>query len=239
MRIARRVFAIVVLVELCMGASSASADPLAGACDEGFDDVASLPGRGWLIQNVSAPLGPTSWFQGDPLVFPAQSGVSDSYVSADYHSASGSFPVVSVWLVTPDIRFASGNAVSFWTRELDDVGEAANRLEVLLCVDGAGEACTDIGPESGDTDGYATDLLDVNPDEQPHGYPASWTQYTVTAAAGLPEAGTGRIAFHYYTFAQGDGTWGTTIGIDTLSIVTSAACALGGGDTIFANGFDG
>lgn len=237
MRIVRRALTTVITVALAATASSALANT-AGACGEGFDDVSALAGRGWLIQNVSDPIGTTSWFQGNPAVFPSQSGVPDSYVSAGSQSASGSFPVVSVWLVTPDLTFAAANTLSFWTRELDAAGEAANRLEILMCVDGAGESCTDIGPESGDTDGYVNDLLDVNPDEQPHGYPANWTQYTVTPAMGLAEAGTGRIAFHYYTFAQGDGTWGTTIGIDSLSIVSSAACALGGNDTIFANGFE-
>lgn len=228
----------VLAAALAAAVGSAGAAPL-GSCGEGFDDVGALAGRGWLMRNVSLPLGSTGWFQGIPAVFPAQGGSADSYVAADYHNASGSFPVVSNWLVTPDLTFAPGNSLSFWTRELDDIGEAANRLEVRLCVDGAGEACTDLGPESGDTDGYVTDLLDVNPDETAHGYPSTWTQYTVTPAMGLAESGTGRVAFHYYTLAQGDGTWGTMIGIDTLSVVSAAPCALGDGDTIFADGFDG
>lgn len=224
---------------LAASACPASARTTAGACGEGFDDVAALSGRGWILQNVSDPLGTTGWFQGDPSRFPAQSGTDDSYVSADYHNASGSFPVVSNWLITPTLAFATSNTLSFWTRELDDIGEAANRLQILMCVDGEGPDCTLVGPGSGDTNGYVTDLLEVNPDEQAHGYPSVWTQYTITPALGLREAGTGRIAFHYYTFAQGDGTWGTTIGIDTLAIASSAPCALGDTDTIFRNGFDG
>ena len=226
---------------LCAGGSPVSArtGAVASACGEGFDDVGALSGRGWIIQNVSDPLGTTSWFQGIAAIFPSQAGPSDSYASADFHNASGSFPVISDWLVTPDLTFAPGNTFSFWTRELDSLGEAANRLEVLMCVDGEGQPCTDIGPASGDTDGYVTDLVDVNPDEVAHGYPSVWTQYIVTSAMGLRESGSGRIAFHYYTFAQGDGTWGTTIGVDTLSIATTAACALGSSDTIFADGFDG
>ena len=220
-------------------AAPAGARTMTSACGEGFDDVGALSGRGWIMQNVSDPIGTTGWFQGIPARFPAQSGTDDSYVSADFHNASGSFPVVSNWLITPTLTFASGNTFSFWTRELDDVGEAANRLQVLMCVDGEGPDCTLVGPSSGDTDGYVTDLLDVNPDEQPHGYPSVWTQYIVTPALGLRESGSGRIAFRYYTFAQGDGTWGTTIGIDTLAITSSAPCPLGDGDTIFRNGFDG
>jgi hypothetical protein len=224
-----------------MSPCAAAAPPNAGAiaCTEGFDDVAALAGRGWILDNVSDPLGTTGWFQGDPSRFPAQAGVADSYVSADFRNASGAFPVISNWLITPTLTFAAGNTLSFWTRELDDIGEAANRVEVLLCVDGEGPDCALVGPASGDVNGYVTDLLDVNPDEQAHGYPSVWTQYTVTPAMGLRESGTGRVAFHYYTFAQGDGTWGTTIGIDSLAITSSAPCALGDADTIFRDGFDG
>jgi hypothetical protein len=209
------------------------------ACGEGFDNVASLQGNGWIFANESEPLGSTGWFQGIPSRFPSQSGVDDSYISADSENASGAFPVVSNWLITPTLTFAPGNTLSFYTRELDGIGEAANRLQILLCMDGEGPDCTLVGPESGDVNGYLTDLLDVNPDEMAHGYPSVWTQYTITPAMGLRESGTGRIAFRYYTFAQSDGTWGTTIGIDTLAITSSAPCALGDSDTIFGDGFDG
>jgi len=239
MKIIRQAGASALAVLFAWGAGPAGARTMTSACGEGFDDVSALSGHGWIMQNVSDPIGTTGWFQGIPARFPAQSGTDDSYVSADFHNASGSFPVVSNWLITPTLTFAPGNTFSFWTRELDDVGEAANRLQVLMCVDGEGPDCTLVGPSSGDTDGYVTDLLDVNPDEQPHGYPSVWTQYIVTPALGLRESGTGRIAFRYYTFAQGDGTWGTTIGIDTLAITSSAPCPLGDSDTIFRNGFDG
>jgi hypothetical protein len=208
-------------------------------CMQGFDDVGGLAANGWILANVSEPLGSTGWFQGIPARFPAQAGAADSYVSADSHNGSGAFPVISNWLVTPTLTFAPGNTLTFYTRELDDIGEAANRLQVLLCVDGEGPDCALIGPASGDVNGYVTNLLDINSDEVDHGYPATWTLYAVTPALGLRESGTGRIAFRYYAFAQGDGTWGTTIGIDTLTIDSSAPCAIGGSDMIFANGFEG
>lgn len=233
----RTVIAMLALLVACTGAASEWHPDV--TCNEGFDNVATLQGNGWILANVSDPLGSTNWFQGIPSRFSSQSGVDDSYVSADYHNASGAFPVVSNWLITPTLTFAPGNMLSFYTRELDDIGEAANRLQVLLCVDGEGPDCTLVGPASGDVDGYVTALLDVNPDEMAHGYPSAWTQYTITPAMGLRESGTGRVAFRYYTFAQSDGTWGTTIGIDTLAIISSAPCGLGDSDTIFGNGFDG
>jgi len=214
----------------------AAAQP-AVTCSEGFDDVASLASQGWLILNRSDPLGTTDWFQGIPARFPAQSGASDSYASADQDNASGAFPVISDWLITPDIAFDSGSTLDFYTRELAGANDAPNRLEVLLCVDGGSQPCTDPGPQSGDVGGFMTTLLDINANADPGGYPAAWTQYTATSAMGMPQSGTGRIAFHFYTFAQGASVTGTTIGVDSVTLSQVGACPFA--DVIFADGFDG
>ena len=206
------------------------------SCTEGFDNVALLDSQGWIVLNRSDPIGVTTWFQGIASRFPAQAGATDSYASADSTAASGDFPVLSDWLITPDIAFASGSTLSFYTRELAGADDAPNRLEVLLCVDGGSQPCTDPGPESGDVGGFQTTLLHVNEDETAGGYPAAWTQFTATSAMGLPQSGTGRVAFHYYDLAQSAGVVGTTIGIDTVMLGQVATCAFT--DVVFANGFD-
>jgi hypothetical protein len=210
----------------------------AEVCSEGFENIASLETDGWISENVSEPPGTTGWFQGNPFVFGAQAGPSDSYVAADFHNGGGSFPVISNWLITPQVTFTDGNTLGFSTRELDAIGDAANRLQVLMCIDGEGPNCTLVGPASGDTNGYVTMLLEVNSDEQAHGYPAAWTGFTITPAMGLRETGTGRIAFRYYTLTQNDGTWGTLIGIDSVTVSGNAPCAFGDADAIFASGFE-
>jgi len=206
------------------------------SCTEGFDDVPLLPAQGWIILNRSDPLGTTTWFQGISARFPAQAGSSDSYASADSTAASGNFPVLSDWLITPDIAFASGSTLSFYTRELAGADDAPNRLEVLVCVDGGSQPCTDPGAESGDVGGFQTTLVVVNENEMAGGYPAMWTQYSATSAMGVPQSGSGRIAFHYYDLAQGAGVVGTTIGVDSVTIGQVATCAFT--DVVFANGFD-
>lgn len=215
---------------------TAAANP-AVSCSEGFENVAQLGAQGWLILNRSDPLGTTDWFQGIPARFPAQSGASDSYASADKDSASGQFPVISDWLITPDIQFTAGSSLDFYTRELAGADDAPNRLQVLLCIDGGSHACTDPGAESGSVGGFQTTLFDINADADAGGYPAVWTQYTATAALGLPQAGSGRIAFHFYTFAQGASSTGTTIGVDSVSVNQVGVCPFT--DVVFANGFDG
>lgn len=209
---------------------------LAVSCTEGFENVARLTSTGWVIRNNSDPLGITNWFQGVSARFPAQSGPSDSYASADADNASGQFPVLSDWLITPDIRFASGNTLSFYTRELASPTDEANHMNVLLCVDGGSQPCTDPGQQSGDVGGFQTTLVDINPDAVAGGYPAVWTQYTATAAMGLPQSGSGRIAFHYYDLAQNTDPIGTTIGVDSVSLAQVPGCPFT--DAVFTDGFD-
>lgn len=230
-----------VRLAMCVAAGFAMGSPradTASVCVENFDDVSALSGHGWIEQNNSESLGTSTWFQGLPSRFVAESGPPESYISADDHNASGSFPVISNWLITPELTFVPGNTLGFHTRELDDIGEAANRLQVRLCIDDPATDCTVVGPASCDVDGFFADLADINVDEQAHGYPAAWTQYTIAPAMGLPESGGGRIAFRYYNLAQSDGTWGTTIGIDTLSLTSSGPCAFGDNDVIFDDGFE-
>ena len=208
-------------------------------CTEGFENLSQLTSRGWIILNRSDPLGTTDWFQGIPARFPAQTGPSNSYVSADANNASGQFPVLSDWLITPDIQFPPGGsagALSFYTRELASASDAANHLEVLLCIDGGSQPCTDPGAQSGDVGGFQTTLVDINPNAVAGGYPASWTLYHAIVAAPQPSSGSGRIAFHYYDLAQGMDPIGTTIGIDSVTLYDFPLCPFT--DVVFADGFD-
>jgi uncharacterized delta-60 repeat protein len=56
--------------------------------NEGFDDITTLPGDGWVQINHSAPLGTTGWFQGNGAVFPAQLGHQASYIAANFNNST-------------------------------------------------------------------------------------------------------------------------------------------------------
>lgn len=229
--------AITTLLALLAGMSAAHADGGdRGICQEDFTSVAQLPSRGWIYKNNSNPPGSTGWFQGNPAVFAAHSGASNSYLSADKNNAGTGFPVVSNWAITPVIRFQPGLQLTFFTRSAGGPGSAADRLQVLYCQRGPGVSCKDPGPDSGSMMNYS-ELLMVNPNSQAGGYPTSWTAYSVTSAQGLPTSGSGRIAFRYYNLWQNPNDWGTTIGIDILSVTGISGCPLH--DTIFYNGLQG
>ncbi len=202
-------------------------------CSQSFDSVASFATHGWSIRNNSDPRGSGTWTQGNAALFSAFDGAANSFAMAGSDSASGQFPVVSVWLITPAIDFdpmTSARQLSFYTRA---IAGHANRLEVLLCVEDGATSCAAPGPESGDSGGFQTSLIEINPSLTLNGYPSMWTNF---ASFDLPSTGRARIAFHYYVLAQDDGSYGTTIGIDALGLAGPTICPFA--DALLASGFD-
>ncbi|HEY0977056.1 MAG TPA: choice-of-anchor J domain-containing protein, partial [Flavobacteriales bacterium] len=111
----------------------------AQAFTEPFNDITTLAGSGWYIQNNSAPLGQNSWFQGTPTTatpspgpFNAYDGAVNAYIAANYASTSGS-GTISNWLVTPNRTFRNGDVLTFFTRKPTIVSgqtDYPDRLEV-------------------------------------------------------------------------------------------------------------
>lgn len=143
---------------------------------EGFGTV--VP-NGWLAVNASASAGPTSWFQGNAGVFGAQSGPANAYAAANFLASANDNGTISVWLITPEISFAS-QLLSFWLRTAD--AGFADGLRVMVSTSGASTDLADF-----------SQLFSVNGGNGIDGIPTAWTQYTTTLLA----SGTGRIAFQY------------------------------------------
>jgi len=190
------------------------------AVSEGFDDITTLAGRGWSLQNLSTPVGTTSWFQGNAGQFGSQAGAANSYIAADFNGvANGAgLDTINEWLVTPLITFNLASSMSFYTRTTD--GTFPDRLEVRLCT-GTVAQCSTF-----DTATFSTLLLTINPtlsgNDDPtgaNGYPYAFTQFTLNNGSGIPNTGTGRIAFRYFVTDGGpNGNNSDYIGIDTLQI---------------------
>jgi PEP-CTERM motif len=174
----------------CLFASSASlAQTL---LSEGFDDISTLAGSGWSQLNLGVFQGSTSFFQGDPFIFTAQSGAPNSYIAANFNNATDP-GVINSWLITPQFSTAVAGSVSFWARG-------------------------DIAPGFSDT--IAFGMLSSAPGAAPAvaaptfvTAQGAWTQYTLNFAAAGP--GTlGRFAMVY----TGPAATSNFIGIDTLTV---------------------
>jgi hypothetical protein len=181
---------------------------------EGFADISTLAGNGWVMTNASAAVGSTNWFQGNAVSaggpFDAYNGAANAYIGANYNN-TGSTGTISNWLMTPNRTFRNGDVITFWTRKVSP-DSYADRLEVRMSTNGAS---TSVGTGTAVGD-YTTLLLSVNPSLVLGVYPTMWTQYTITIS-GLPAPTSGRIAFRYFVTGGGlNGTASDYIGIDQV-----------------------
>jgi len=229
--------------------SAASADlTVSTVVNEGFDDITTLAGKGWILANHSVPLGSTNWFQGSPTTnvppgpFDAQAGAApNSYIGANYNN-TGSIGTISNWMLSPPLGFNANSSFSFWTRTTSSAS-FPDRIEVRLCTIAP---CTNFGSTATDFGDFTTVLLSVNPNlvaggdqTGANGYPTSWAQFTLNNGNGLPTSGTGRIAIRYYVTGAGlNGSNSDYIGIDTVSMqagsVNSAPASISSANGISA-----
>lgn len=189
---------------------------------EGFNTVSPLP-AGWAAQNLSAPLGPTGWFQGSTTVFNSHSGAADSYIAANWQNTTTTGSgTISNWLFTPQQSIKNGDRFSFWTRGTGS--QWPDRMEVRLSTNGASVNAGATETSVGD---FTTLLLTINPNLTTTGYPSVWTQYTVTVS-GLASPVSGRFAFRYFvTDGGGNANNSDYIGIDDVVFTSVGATAQG------------
>jgi len=195
---------------------TATPTPTPGPCapfSEAFDDITTLTGAGWVQKNQSSPVGSSAWFQGNPAVFVAHSGATNSYIGANFNSTTGT-NTISDWLILPQMTLRDGDQFSFWTRTTDVAAQVfPDRLQVRMSTNlgstNTGSTATDVGD-------FTNLMVDINP-TYTDSYPHVWTQYTVTISGlgGTPTVG--RLAFRY--FVEGGGPTGNNsdyIGIDDV-----------------------
>lgn len=189
--------------------------------DEGFDNTDLLASQGWATRNNSTNPGPPGWFQGYGDIFPAYDGTPNephaSFIEVNFESTSGSTgQTVSDWLMTPELTFAPGAQLTFWTRTSEGT-QYAERLQVRLSTQGAS---IDVGSSATDVGDFSQLMLQINPEQTVSVYPETWTQYTIT---GLPTSGSGRLAFRYFLENGGQNTsMGDAIGIDRVQYDSGA-----------------
>lgn len=181
---------------------------------EGFDAIA-LPG--WTLTNQSVPVGSTGWFQGNPTVFNAQSGITTSYIGANFNNTTGN-NTISNWLITPQVLVQNGDVLKFWSRTAP-LAEFADRLEVRSSLGATPTIPT--GPTG--VGSFTTVHLTINPTlvaGTAGGYPDVWTEYTITVAGVSATPVAMNFAFRYFVTSGGpSGANSNYIGIDTLSLV--------------------
>ena len=146
----------------------------------------------WVFANLSV-LPWVCWFEGDPEIFPAHSGASNSYIGVNYQAGTGDATRISSWLLSPVLTFENGNAVSLWTRTVPG-SDWPDSLQIRLSISGES---TNVGTAATSVGVFTTLLTNINPLLQVNGYPTNWTQYLMTIS-GLASPTQGRIGLRYY-----------------------------------------
>lgn len=180
--------------------------------NETFNTVVPLPAN-WASQNLSLPVGPTGWFQGNVGVFPGNT--PPGYIAANFNNTSA-LATISNWLFAPPVTLRNGDTLSFYTRTT--TGTFPDRLQVRMNTTNQG---VNVGATNTSVGDYTTLLLDINPTYTTTGYPTAWTQFKIPIQ-GLAAPTAGRIAFRY--FVEGGGPPGANsdyIGIDDVVYTTT------------------
>jgi PEP-CTERM motif len=186
-------FALGLLALTCMGNAQAA------LLSEGFDDITSLAGSGWVLTNNSSPAG-QDWFQGNDGVFASQSGAADSYIANNFLSAKDGFGSIDAWLISPTLSLLGGSTLNFYTRT--DSADYSDKLEIRFS-SGSGSS----------TSGFTT-LLGTIDSSTP--YPDSaWQLFSLS----LPSVASGRFAFRY---TVADAQNADYIGIDSVNVDVNA-----------------
>ncbi len=179
---------------------------------QGFDNITTLPGAGWIQTNRSAAVGTSGWFQGNDTIFPAASGATTSYVGANFNNTTA-VNTISNWLISPTLTLQNGASVTFYTRTIATPAYP-DRMQVRMSTNGTS---SNVGTLATDVGDFTTLLVDINPNYTTAGYPNGWTLYTLTIS-GVPTPVTGRLAFRY--FVENGGPAGVNsdyIGIDSFN----------------------
>ena len=117
---------------------------------EGFDDITTLAGSGWVTINNSAPAG-NDWFQGNDGIFISQSGAINSYIANDFNSTAEISGVIDAWLIGPELSLPGGGMLTFFTQTADP--GFSDKLEIRFIP--VGEMQTRVELEHRNMDRYA------------------------------------------------------------------------------------
>jgi len=160
--------------------------------NEGFNNVATLAGSGWILANASAPPGSVAgWFQGDQTQFSSQAGAPQAYVAANFNNAAAG-GTLNNWLISPTFSTALAGTVSFYARA-DIIPDFFDQLAWGFSNGGSSFADFSLGA--------------------PKTVGGDWTQINVDFA-GHGAGATGRFAIVY----TGSADLANYVGVDTFAV---------------------
>ncbi len=170
----------------------------------------------------------------DPaLSFWSQDGLAFAYAGFPSRAASTPSRAASLWMISPRVDFGAGASLEFWTRRVNDGNVGADRMQVRVMLGPGGPEVGNPG-DSAAVGGFTNLLLDINPTGSSANYICpgvvtdpigrvmsnfpfqDWCRVRLTSASGLPNSGSGYIAFRYYSPAVFSAPFPHVAAIDTF-----------------------
>lgn len=207
---------------------------------ESFDSVGKLTSKGWVIKNLSEPLGSSGWRQGRyesaqgmqykfngpvPYIgFPAfrATNAPTDFISVDV-SAVGGTGNISAWLISPVLPMKNGDTLIFYTRTADDSNYPDYTRDRLQVRANFTDGSANVGNDATSVGSFTTLLADVNStyiENANGGYPENWARARIVIN-NIPNGvtSTGRFAFRYLGTDAGlqGPNYASIIGIDELT----------------------
>ena len=177
-----------------LAAAACAAHSQVVVVNEGFNDVTTLAGSGWVLNNASTPIGPVAnWFQGDQTVFAAFAGAPQAYIASNFNNAAPGGTLAN-FLFTPVFTTQGGGTVSFWARSPSGETGFTDHIRVGRTMGGT---------TPGDFIQVGTDITLTD----------TWTQYSFSIAAQGVGA-TGRAVIEYF----GLGDTSNYVGVDSVNV---------------------
>lgn len=178
---------------------------------ESFDDIAAA---GWTYVNNSDVVGTTEYFQGNPVVFAANSGAPEAYLATNFNATGGS--VISNWAISPEFELLPGATFTYYTRTVTG-NIFPDRSEFRLSAAGAS---VDVGMTPTSVGDFTELGIELNPGLAAGGYPDDWEMQSYTYNG---PATTGRVAFRYTVTDAGPfGSNSNFIGFDDFTFEPGA-----------------
>ena len=139
-----------------------------------------------------------------------------------YAGGPGLATNLSVWLITPVTKMKNGDQFVFYSRAHVDDGtfswkDGNDRMQVRANYN---NTSANVGSDWTSVGSFTALLLDINSTLAVHGYPETWTKYTITLS-GITGTINGRLAFRYYVPLGGpDGNNSSMVGVDEVSFTS-------------------
>ena len=208
---------------LLLTASATNAQTILG---EHFNDLPYMQTNGWLLSNMSDPVGAEQWHQGTTIIGAiAYSGDTTDYLEDSYLAVEdNNSGTISDWLISPPVTIQDGDSIAIWALSYNSA-TYPDRVEVRI----SPNAGSSVGADETSVGDFTNLVFSINPDLNTTDFPSVAVDGSTWGRFGGEVAGLGaptscRVAVRYFVTDGGfAGANSSSIGIDDLDVFSGSS----------------